>query len=82
MRLSLIKSQSNGLFQTIKYINNNIIKLSYSSNANIAHTIQVKQDIDNKRKNSLLGGGIHRIDAQHRKVFLFRYITLFNIISN
>jgi hypothetical protein len=82
MKLSLIKSQSNGLFQTIKYINNNIIKLSYSSNANIAHTIQVKQDIDNKRKNSLLGGGIHRIDAQHRKVFLFRYITLFNIISN
>ena len=40
-----------------------------SSNANIMHTIQVKEDIDRKRKTSLLGGGLDKIEAQHRKVW-------------
>jgi hypothetical protein len=33
-----------------------------------AHTLRVNQQIKEKRKRALLGGGQNRIDAQHRKV--------------
>jgi hypothetical protein len=33
-----------------------------------AHTLRVNQQIKEKRKRALLGGGESRIDAQHKKV--------------
>ncbi|XP_054168571.1 propionyl-CoA carboxylase beta chain, mitochondrial-like [Oppia nitens] len=42
-------------------------KCRFSGNPNIMHTIRVKQDIDSKRNTSLLGGGLDKIHAQHRK---------------
>jgi hypothetical protein len=33
-----------------------------------AHTLRVNQQIKEKRKRALLGGGENRIDAQHKKV--------------
>jgi hypothetical protein len=33
-----------------------------------AHTLRVNQQIKEKRKRALLGGGQSRIDAQHKKV--------------
>jgi hypothetical protein len=33
-----------------------------------AHTLRVNQQIKEKRKTALLGGGLSRIDAQHKKV--------------
>jgi hypothetical protein len=33
-----------------------------------AHTLRVNQQIKEKRKRALLGGGHSRIDAQHKKV--------------
>ena len=44
------------------------IRCNQSSNENILHTIRVKHDIENKRKTSLLGGGLERIESQHQKV--------------
>ena len=44
------------------------VKYNLSSNENILHTIQVKTDIDKKRQSSLLGGGLERIESQHKKV--------------
>lgn len=37
------------------------------SNADAAHTIRVRKQIEEKRRDALLGGGQHRIDAQHKK---------------
>jgi hypothetical protein len=33
-----------------------------------AHTLRVNQQIKEKRKRALLGGGENRIDAQHKKL--------------
>ena len=36
------------------------------------HTLQVKQDIKEKREKAKLGGGLKRIEAQHKRVsFIF-----------
>ena len=43
-----------------------LLSRSYSSD-NIAHTLDVKQKVDQKRKHALLGGGIKRIENQHKK---------------
>lgn len=43
-----------------------LLSRSYS-NDNIAHTLDVKQKVDQKRKHALLGGGIKRIENQHKK---------------
>jgi hypothetical protein len=39
-----------------------------NQNSTAAHTLRVNQQIKEKRKRALLGGGESRIDAQHKKV--------------
>ncbi|XP_067007435.2 propionyl-CoA carboxylase beta chain, mitochondrial [Anabrus simplex] len=53
------------MFQ-LKYLFQNHYNLS-SSYSTAAHTLRVQQQIKDKRKQALLGGGQKRIDAQHRK---------------
>lgn len=57
-----------------------LLSRSYTSpNDNIAHTLDVKQKVDQKRKNALLGGGIKRIENQHKKVI--ENVNQLNIFS-
>jgi hypothetical protein len=39
-----------------------------NQNSTAAHTLRVNQQIKEKRKRALLGGGESRINAQHKKV--------------
>jgi hypothetical protein len=40
----------------------------YSRYSTAAHTLRVNQQIKEKRKKALLGGGLSKIDTQHTKV--------------
>jgi hypothetical protein len=40
----------------------------YNQYSTAAHTLRVNQQIRERRKKALLGGGQTRIDAQHKKV--------------
>ena len=72
--INLAKNKFN-YYQTFSRINSYFyakdiqIRSNQTSNENILHTIRVKHDIENKRKTSLLGGGLDRIESQHQKVF-------------
>lgn len=39
-----------------------------ASSSGIAHTLNVKNQIEERRKRAVLGGGHKRIEAQHKKV--------------
>ena len=41
---------------------------TFTRPCSIAHTLKVKNIINEKRNDALLGGGQKRIDAQHKKV--------------
>lgn len=42
--------------------------ISFLRHCSIAHTVKVRNTINRKREEALLGGGQKRIDAQHKKV--------------
>lgn len=60
----------------------NISGLCQRSLSNIAQTLHVKEKIENKRKQALLGGGQQRIDAQHKKVSFATMATIDFAILN
>ncbi|XP_068211556.1 propionyl-CoA carboxylase beta chain, mitochondrial-like [Palaemon carinicauda] len=49
-------------FSSVRRINSSLVR-----NCSIAHTLQVRENIQKKRSDALLGGGQKRIEAQHRK---------------
>lgn len=36
--------------------------------SSIAHTVKVQHQIEDKKRTALLGGGVKRIEAQHKRV--------------
>lgn len=57
-------------FHVIKISSNlvNRFQKDFFSKYSVFHTLNVKNQIEDRRKRAILGGGDKRIEAQHRKV--------------
>ncbi|XP_019867451.2 propionyl-CoA carboxylase beta chain, mitochondrial-like [Aethina tumida] len=62
-----VRALNNCLLFSLKNNKNSIIKNCLRTTSSAAHTLKVAEKIKEKRKEALLGGGIKRIDAQHKK---------------
>lgn len=46
----------------------NVFFKDFTSKYSVYHTLNVKKEIEDRRKRAILGGGDKRIQAQHKKV--------------
>ena len=51
--------------------------LVFATRTSSQHGLSIQQHIEKKRKRAKLGGGQHRIDAQHNKVLHFCFAMCF-----
>ena len=49
----------------------NVFFKDFRAKYSVYHTLNVKKEIEDRRKRAILGGGDKRIQAQHKKVYIF-----------